>query len=715
MPILESLKAILPFAFKPNEPAGGIYVLPHQEMRPVIQVPPPEQLLKRYRSWVYACVNKNAISASEVPLRLYVMKQAGKKGRFQSCSVDKSHIDYLRKSQVVGKYIRKASGDIEEIVDHPILDLFNGVNDFWNGFELFESLYQGLELTGNGYWLIVRDNMGVPTEIWPLLPQYMKVIVSESVFVSHYMFAVTATKKIKLAPEQVIHFKYPNPKNIFIGQGKLEACADAADLHANMNLYESALFANRGCPDHVLSFPSDKGKPTDDTVARIKAQWNRLFRGVKKSGNMAILHGGAELKAVTLTPKEMAYQKGRGYTIEEIAGIFGVPLSKLTTRDVNRANAAEGEHQYQKDTIQPMLRRIEQKLNERLMPMFDSSLFVAFDDNVPKDKEFRLKERESNLKTGFTTINEERQADNMEPVEYGDIPILPMNMQPLGSGVAVEQEQEQAGPKSNIDTNHSTVIKRQLDSTLLVPVVEASFLAIMRRFFTRQRDEVLGKIKDADFKAVTKVSAPDIVSDWLNFDKWDKELADLVQPFWVTAIMAQGQKALDTLLPDAVFVQTTPRVLGALELRTGRIAGVNRESAKLIRNSVTAGIEASEGAVQIRNRIRLLYDDSFTKFRAARIARTETIWAHNEGRLQGYMQSGVVTAKKWITSRDDRVCEFCQAMADKVFDLQTSFVPEGDTFAGVEGGTLVSTYEDIRHPPLHPLCRCSIVPILVDE
>jgi hypothetical protein len=85
-----------------------------------------------------------------------------------------------------------------------------------------------------------------------------------------------------------------------------------------------------------------------------------------------------------------------------------------------------------KDTIKPRLIRMEEKLNEKLTPKFDDKLFVSFDDPVPLDKDHRLREKETNLKTGYSSINMEREQDNKDSVPWGDKPILNQNLVPLG-------------------------------------------------------------------------------------------------------------------------------------------------------------------------------------------------------------------------------------------------------------------------------------------
>ena len=84
----------------------------------------------------------------------------------------------------------------------------------------------------------------------------------------------------------------------------------------------------------------------------------------------------------------MAFLQGRKWTREEICNCYGVPISKLTTDNVNRANAESGDYSYMKDTILPRLKKIEQKLNEQLLPMYDDRLFCAFDNPVPADKHY---------------------------------------------------------------------------------------------------------------------------------------------------------------------------------------------------------------------------------------------------------------------------------------------------------------------------------------
>ena len=120
-----------------------------------------------------------------------------------------------------------------------------------------------------------------------------------------------------------------------------------------------------------------------------------------------------------------------GQTKEDIANAFHVPLSFLTSQ-TNLANLQAAEHQHLAKAITPRLQRRDEKLNEQLVPLYDSSgrLFLASDDPVPYDQEFGFRQQELDMKYGLLTINEVRQDRGLPPVAWGDQPWLPVAWAP---------------------------------------------------------------------------------------------------------------------------------------------------------------------------------------------------------------------------------------------------------------------------------------------
>jgi hypothetical protein len=104
----------------------------------------------------------------------------------------------------------------------------------------------------------------------------------------------------------------------------------------------------------------------------------------------------------------------------------------------------------------------------------------------------------------------------------------------------------------------------------------------------------------------------------------------------------------------------------------------------------------------------------FDPGRARRIARTETTRAMNRGQIDAWKQSEVVTGKKWLASPE--ACPFCEQLerSGETKAMDQDFLQVGDSVTA-EGKTLVVDYDAVTGPPLHPNCRCSLVPVLESD
>jgi SPP1 gp7 family putative phage head morphogenesis protein len=87
---------------------------------------------------------------------------------------------------------------------------------------------------------------------------------------------------------------------------------------------------------------------------------------------------------------------------------------------------------------------------------------------------------------------------------------------------------------------------------------------------------------------------------------------------------------------------------------------------------------------------------AFSDERAETIARTETAYADVAGNLNAYRESGQVSNKRWLTAPD--CCDECLELDGEVVGLEEDFPNDGG-----DG------------PPLHPNCRCDVLPVLTDD
>lgn len=668
-----------------------------------------KSLIARNKSWVYTAASRNSVEVAQVAMRLFVTTgKNDRKPRVATAKIHKSHEDYLRKNSVLSSYISKAVV-IEEVLEHPFLRLMKRVNPHMTGFRLRELITLDQELTGDAYIYVVRDSLGVPVQLWRLPSQYVTIVPGKGdEFVKGYIFGKSKDKQIAFTVDEVIHFSYPNPGNMFYGLSPLEAILDVADVNKAMDAYDIALLKNQGRPDFAIIYKGNLDQPQRD---KLRKEWRRIYGGVRKSGRAAILDEEAEIKELGFSPREMAFLQGKKWTRDEIAAAYGVPISKLTVENVNKANAEAGNVQYARDTIRPRILRMEETINMELIQKFDERLFVAFDNPVPEDKELRLKEIEVKTKTGYSSVNIERQKDNEPPVDWGEVPILPFNMVPLGSPPPAQAGGEPKAVKEVHVCNHDDKrVSEPMDTD------ELTLLRILKRIFDEQAEEILRGIKS--------VKAPTVPPLDIKWNEWDEKIEKLTKPVILKRFKKKGDSALREIgfggavtEPEGVSIAIAdwverPESVQFLRDHTLRTAKrINKTTREQLTNSLSNGLQAGESISELKKRV----GDEFIKRKnsAEMIARTEVNRAENGGQLEAWKRSGVVTALEWSAQPDS--CPFCQELDGKIVGIGDVFVPEGGSVEAVRNGNEVSLragFGPVISPPLHPNDRCTLLPVL---
>jgi HK97 family phage portal protein len=339
--------------------------------------------VQEFRSWVYAAVMLNANAVASLPLRLFVNVPEGQRLRhYKTRKASPRQKQYLRgethgtygmvgPNKYVSRKIIEFGDDFEEVVsDHPVLDLIRTVNPWFNGFDLLQLIVIYLELTGNSYIHPVIGPLGVPDELWPMPSQWVWVKPDRDQFIEGYLYGRDMATQTEFDIDEVIHFRTANPgrDGLFYGRGKVEAGWGVVQLNTSNHDMDLSFANNHARPDYLAIV----NQTTPDSLDRFEQKVEQKLRGNKGSGKFLTLGGNVTLQPLNFPPKDLT---GRDDTIEEIAAIIGVPVSMLKANDPNLASAKSGYAQWRETSVLPIATLIEQKLNERLLPLFVQLLF----------------------------------------------------------------------------------------------------------------------------------------------------------------------------------------------------------------------------------------------------------------------------------------------------------------------------------------------------
>ncbi len=318
----------------------------------------------------------------------------------------------------------------EQIYEHPILDFLHLVNPFQTSEEFIalDTIY--MECLGEAFWVLSYNRGGEPAEAVLAYPELMSVIPDKVFpYVKGYVYG-TGDKAIPLDVKNVIHFKYPNPRNQYRGLGQARAIGINLSAEKNADKWVDQFFYNSARPDGVIQFDYSL---SDEQFDKLKKQWLEKYKGVNKAHQVALLGGGGKYVQVQNTVKDMDFPNLKLKNRDIILGIEGMPLSIMgISENVNKANAEAGDYTFARWIVKPRLNWKRAKLQEQLIPKFKNSenLKLGFEEVVPETAEQKRLDAESGMRAGYITVNEARIQTGKDPIPNGDVLLIPLNLIP---------------------------------------------------------------------------------------------------------------------------------------------------------------------------------------------------------------------------------------------------------------------------------------------
>jgi len=378
----------------------------------------PGNPLEELRHTAYACASLNAAVCASYPPKLYTLVGTGETPRL---ATRRLRGEALERLAWPGGGIPQGV-EVRQVEEHPLLDLLAEVNPEQDAQELWELTTLHQECAGSAFWLLEGDGP-VPSAVWVLAPERVK-LERDGALMTAYRVGGPAGL-VDLSPEQVIHFRYPDPRDCYgKGLGPLQAVLASARLASQFVAYKRGLWENAALPGVVLTPEAPLG---DEERERLEAEWNAKFR---KGGNGRVLVADSSLKVsvVQNSLADLAALAEAGATKEDIANAFGVPMAYLT-KETNLANLQASDRQHLGLTIRPRLRRRDQRLTRTLARRADPTgrLFFASEDPTPVERDYALRRQELDMAQGVRTINELRLERGLDAVAWGDKPWVPGN------------------------------------------------------------------------------------------------------------------------------------------------------------------------------------------------------------------------------------------------------------------------------------------------
>lgn len=582
----------------------------------------------------------------------------------------------------------------DKVIQHKHFDLIT--------YDLLSRIVSSLQLTWTCY--LYKNKIGKTIDSLDFLRTDMVSIVeNEDGSLKWYKYNAK-NRSITFAKEDVIDISLYSPIQSYPYSVKWVSPMQAVAIQAEMDLTASRWnwnFFKNGASAWDI-FTTDK-TINEDSKIRFLSRWKSEFQGVNNSHKVALLDNGIQYQKTAIAQKELDFVESRRFTRDEILAIFKVPQAIVgITENSNRASAMVAENTYYKICIKPLATMIQEALNREV---FQGIGYFQFMNIIPSDTEALL----ADLNSWAITINEYRQERWYVQIKDGDYlknqnifsTEAPEQVEPIEQEKTVIWEMIQKTFKKYIKWTKENREEREIygqkkweAKIQRTDKYEIKYIEKVKELFAEQKNEIVQQIlAQKKYKKVTKPSMDNLLTtakrvlslSWVYREVFQAEWTQALNDVWLNTIFQVWSPKANKWIRDNI-------ILVAKE--------VNATTKKKVFDTIERMNDAGKWAEEIAKEIEWQFME-FSKSRASAIARTEITRASSEAEIQAYEQSWVVEWKEWYTALDERTCDECMEMHGKIIGLRETYKDKEET-----------GYIDIVWPSLHPLCRCTLLPVI---
>lgn len=677
------------------------------------------KLIEAYAGWVYVNSSVLAEEVSRVKLKLYQTRYSG--GQLEMAEVE-----------------------THELLD--LLDRFNDSTTSSDGFYLTES---HLNLTGDSFWYLAGGYK--PKEIFILRPDKMSIGLGDvndasRRLIEGYTYKETVDGKVietKYTTEEILPIKVPSPKNPYRGFSTVEAIANDIDTdnYAGVTLRE--FFENGMIVQFALS---TEQRLNNDQIQNFQSQLKSAYGGTRNAWKVPIFGGGVKPVELQMSSKDMELLKQMEWLRNKIMVAFkNTPASLGIVEDVNRANAESSILTWKQTVIEPKIKRIVDSINEFLVPRYGDNLVLGFESVVPEDESRNDDRAIALFKAGLITKNEGRAMIEYDDVKGGDEfdssgfrsvlspDNLPKAIKNINWQRAFRKQKifdsfksykafykktlpiaiKYVKSKNNKDVARPThgftdesANKYASNQLKIVDHHEQIFQGKLEQIINGVVNEAISNINNQQARKTGKL---------IDKDKWLEESVSKLEPTLAQVAVLAGNEANKLIGIDNPYIPKAIKEVSKNFIREQILLFMGSAldtDVDIMTEIIASGLTDELSVPEIRRAIESKFIE-FSKSQAEVITRTEVIKTSNFGAQDAFEQSGVVEGKQWLATADDRTDEDCLAMDGQIVDL------DGDYDSSIEkllpNAESILSYSSVEFPPLHPNCRCVLLPVIVGE
>jgi len=549
-------------------------------------------------------------------------------------------------------------------------------------------------------------------------------------------------KTISYKADDIIPVLNYNPRTPYRGLSPVAPIRREIEVDVNALLYNASLLENFGRPGGVLE-PKEGEMFGDDEFLAIAQNIKNQLTGAKSAGDLLILPSGFNWRSDNVSNRDLQFLDGRRYSREAISAAFGAAPTHVNNFDsATYANAKEQQTVFWDHVGKPELAEffgpmtefwIQPEISSELELVPDFKQIAALTGELDKRRE----QARADYQSGTATLNEARILAGREPVDGGDVLLMPLAQTPvavedLGSVIAATGDQGNAPPDGVAASARVEVFKASTRVRRISRAAIDRSLNRQQRKFATAVEKVMEAQSERLARRVRDFGAP--IANLDGIFSTEGEIAEAMRvltPAMVKIIKAGADETIArfgfekhgeiyTVKDDSPFTTNpslgtnfnlgNPKIIQHIEqFFTRRIRNITERTREGVVKAIQEGLDEGESPMELASRIEKL--PMFNTARALKIAQTEVVGAYNLGGHEAFKEAGT-PRKSWLSSADELTRE-SHLDAETRYAKDPIRIDEDFLLVDNEKGTET----ELRFPgdpsgaPHETInCRCSLLP-----
>lgn len=635
-------------------------------------------------STAFACARWIANIIASTPLRLLITREEAD-SNFQTPLNKRKSLEPRTHNYLLNHKQIKAAQVVEEVIDHPWLDLVEEPNPWLDGHSLKELWSMYLDATGESFTEV--KEAGGTLQLWIYPPHLITTeLNTDNQTVKYYEVSSGTKDEHIIQPENMLVMSQRDLHHpLAYGRGNLRNAYELINLEKLMLSYQSTTMENGGTPSAIMSPKEPLGAAESQRMAK---SFQQLFKQIG-NGGVLFLQEPFDFNQFSVNPKDVLSIEQLTHIANKIATSFGVPLALIDSSSVSAdATYYTAYRQALQVAVLPRLRKIETCLN-RFVRRYDDRLYFAFDDPMPRNEQYDLQRWTADIQgvtAGVLQYNEFRLRHDLPAKPGLDKFAVP---QPIMPASAIQDVRSAKSLKPNYKSE---------------PHNAAPLTALLKDFFEEQGKATIKQLLYSSHSiAPTKGAKSPAYDSTIDLSKWTDELYDRTMPVlkvWheKTSNGFLASMGVDRdewgVVQQNLHEQFTKQVI-ELCAETQKSTSLQIDDAiTQLKNELEQGIVEGNYRELLVERVQKVFDSATTE-RAWRIATTEESNVRHQAELGSAKEIGV-KGKKWLRDALNNCLE-CADIANK----SPGVVPLDHKY-------FESKYTEGTAPPAHPHCTCSL-------